>query len=322
MEINNLREPNMGDRIRVVCPGGYAPLYDANGKQLTKTIADGTELKVFAVKEINNKIYYRISGQDEWIPKNFTNWGQQEPLSPISKEPVKETKKSKKSTLKLCIIAALIIIAVGGGIYSLTQFHSEEAVRKSSKVKKAKKQSSTVSKTKKYTKADKKVKEKTKDKAKSRFKATTKNNSKKKTQTKINKLAWNTKKEQELAKYMVTFGKIMRQKYTEYDGNGILRTNAGQEYPTIFQKTKFLLNGTKVINIGWDPQLKQNYDYHVVSIFNYNRGSVEFHITYLFCIHSGQPIVLCDQTTNGNDVAVTITKNEILRDNFAKIARG
>ncbi|MDY5961439.1 MAG: DUF4767 domain-containing protein [Lactobacillus amylovorus] len=41
---------------------------------------------------------------------------------------------------------------------------------------------------------------------------------------------------------------------------------------------------TETINISWDPSLKKDYDYHVVSIFNCNVGNPEQHITYLFRI--------------------------------------
>lgn len=76
------------------------------------------------------------------------------------------------------------------------------------------------------------------------------------------------------------------------------------------------------IDIGWDPELKKKYDYQVVSIFNYNDDDAEQHITYLFCVHDNQPIVLVDQTTNGNYIAVKETANKDVKSVFADIING
>lgn len=135
---------------------------------------------------------------------------------------------------------------------------------------------------------------------------------------------WDNDKEDQLAEFMNDFGDKMDQDYTEYNGEDTLKTDAGQKYPDIFSDTKFKLNG-KTIDIGWNPGVTgkdAKYDYNVVSIFNYDEGKVEFHITYLFCFHNGKPVVLVDQTTNGNDVAVEETANKSLKDGFAEIAAG
>lgn len=426
MAIDSLREPNPGDTIRVVCPDNYAPLYSANGERLGETAADGTTATVCEVKEINDQIYYRISNQDVWIPKSFTNWGRPE----VVERRKKETESHSVTPLKTKShkgwwITALIIIIVVCGAVALSQNSQSQTSKvvkhepQSDLVKVAKKMGRTsankltdkdiaaialaysnrkdegsdlgqtyeqaktkpvtIAKADKYKFGDYQVSAPQKgavyvlsrqtgyvvtnltkpEKADLVFVndqgrrklvsllnaaklvnkedltpisqnivftnklpvAKTKKKTAKKTKTNVNSLAWNSTKEKALANYMVTFGKMMQQKYVEYRGSGNLKTSAGQEYPAIFQKTPFMLNG-KRISISWDPQLKQNVAYHVVSIFNYNRGSVEFHITYLFCIYNNQPVVLCDQTTNGSNVVVTITKNKILSENFAKIARG
>lgn len=140
-------------------------------------------------------------------------------------------------------------------------------------------------------------------------------------------LSWSATKESQLADFMKTFGKKMKQKYDEYDGQHSLKTLAGQDYPEIFEQTDFKLysdhsSKTERIDIGWDPLLKKDYDYHVVSIFNCNVGNPETHITYLFCIHDQQPLVLVDQTTNGEDVMVKETANHEVRDAFNEIATG
>ncbi|RVU69859.1 MULTISPECIES: DUF4767 domain-containing protein [Lactobacillus] len=63
----------------------------------------------------------------------------------------------------------------------------------------------------------------------------------------------------------------------------------------------------------------KKFDYHVVSIFNYNGDFAEEHITYLFCVYDNKPIVLVDQTTNGDYIAVKETANKDVKKGFAKI---
>lgn len=48
----------------------------------------------------------------------------------------------------------------------------------------------------------------------------------------------------------------------------------------------------------------------------------EQHITYLFCVHDNHPIVLVDQTTNGNYIAVKETANKDVKSGFADIING
>lgn len=119
----------------------------------------------------------------------------------------------------------------------------------------------------------------------------------------------------------------MKQDYDEYDGHKSLETLAGEKYPDDLSDRTFKLyfdnsKKTETINIGWDPSLKQDYDYHVVSIFNCNVGNPEQHITYLFSVHDGQPVALVDQTTNGSDYMVKETANQEVRTAFANILDG
>ena len=88
---------------------------------------------------------------------------------------------------------------------------------------------------------------------------------------------------------MNRFGTKMKQKYKEYNGQESIETLAGEKYPDDFNNRTFKMYSdnskkTETINIGWDPSLKKDYDYHVVSIFNCNVGNPEQHITYLFRI--------------------------------------
>ena len=144
------------------------------------------------------------------------------------------------------------------------------------------------------------------------------------------KLSWNDSKEEKLSDFMSDFGDKMDQDYDEYIGDEQLKTRAGEEYPDIFKDGKMKLvddsdkdaDESESIDIGWDPELKKKYDYQVVSIFNYNDDDAEQHITYLFCVHDNQPIVLVDQTTNGNYIAVKETANKDVKSVFADIING
>lgn len=137
-------------------------------------------------------------------------------------------------------------------------------------------------------------------------------------------LSWDDDKEEKLSDFMSDFGDKMDQDYDEYTGDDSLETHAGQKYPDIFDDSDFERtdDDDQKLNIGWDPNMKKDYDYHVVSIFNYNGDSAEEHITYLFCIHNNQPVALVDQTTNGDAVKVKETENKDVQKAFANIVRG
>lgn len=138
---------------------------------------------------------------------------------------------------------------------------------------------------------------------------------------------WSSDQEAQLASFMNRFGTKMKQKYKEYNGQESIETLAGEKYPDDFNNRTFKMYSdnskkTETINIGWDPSLKKDYDYHVVSIFNCNVGNPEQHITYLFNVHDGQPVALVDQTTNGSDCMVKETANQEVRTAFANIFEG
>lgn len=140
---------------------------------------------------------------------------------------------------------------------------------------------------------------------------------------------WTNSQEDKLADFMDDFGDKMDQDYDQYDGDasdGI--TNAGGiSYPDAFHDDDFRLNGNR-INIGWDPSLRKDYDYHVVSIFNYDgtkganddEDDDDAHITYLFAVHNGHPVALVEQTpSDDDDVEVKETANHDVRTAFANI---
>ncbi|WP_297819698.1 DUF4767 domain-containing protein [uncultured Lactobacillus sp.] len=135
---------------------------------------------------------------------------------------------------------------------------------------------------------------------------------------------WSNSQEDDLSDYMKFFGDQMDQNsYEEYNGHTPLKVNSGVEYPNVFKDKTFKLND-ETINIGWNPDVTKGnskYGYNVVAIYNYDKGAAEFHITYLFCFDKdGNPVVLVDQTTNGDDIGVSKTENKYLNEAFNKIA--
>ena len=117
----------------------------------------------------------------------------------------------------------------------------------------------------------------------------------------------------------------MKQDYEEYNGDDSIKTDAGETYPDDFDDRTFKLYSDddkdgKKIDIVYDPDLeKDDYDYHVVAIFNADVGNPGQHITYFFCVYDNEPVVLVDQTTNGDDCMVKETDNKDLKSSFAKI---
>lgn len=79
----------------------------------------------------------------------------------------------------------------------------------------------------------------------------------------------------------------------------------------------------------WSTTGTGNYDYNVVAMYNYNKSPQgdgnastnisEYHITYAFAYHNGQPVALVSQSTNGGMVW-TPTKNATVQSNWARIA--
>ncbi|MGN1272495.1 MAG: DUF4767 domain-containing protein [Lactobacillus sp.] len=137
-------------------------------------------------------------------------------------------------------------------------------------------------------------------------------------------ISWDDDKESQLADFMDSFGKKMKQDYDEYDGHDSIKTLAGEKYPDDLENHDVKLysddsSKKQMIDIGWDPELEKDYDYHVVSIFNCNVGNPEDHITYLFCVHDDKPVALVDQTTNGDAIMVKETSNQDVRTAFANI---
>ncbi|MFD1484901.1 DUF4767 domain-containing protein [Lacticaseibacillus baoqingensis] len=134
------------------------------------------------------------------------------------------------------------------------------------------------------------------------------------------KTPWDAAKDQQLKAFIDQWAPTMGQAYTEYDGHHPLKTSTGVTYPDA-------LNGMAINGdpgtIGWSPQGNGNYDYNVVAIYNYD-GTVPplpNRITYVFAFHHSQPVVLVDQSRDG-EPALSPTQNADVRNGFTKVANG
>ncbi|MBP2058664.1 hypothetical protein J2Z60_001852 [Lactobacillus colini] len=134
------------------------------------------------------------------------------------------------------------------------------------------------------------------------------------------KVTWTTKKDKYLTSAMKSISKKQKITYTKYDGKHPLKANNVRVYPDTFKKGKFYLNN-KIINIGWDPQADNKYDYRVLSIYNRDLGK-EKHETYLFCLYDKNPIILVDSVVAGNKINLTKSNNKVLNKSFEKTMNG
>lgn len=129
---------------------------------------------------------------------------------------------------------------------------------------------------------------------------------------------WNSDKESKFESFFADWSAGMNQDYTKYTG-GQLRTASGSEFPAMFDR--FDVND-KPVTIGLSKNGEGNNDYNVVAIYNHNSHTAPAagHITYFFAFHNGEPVVLVDQTTNGDRIKATVTENKKLSDGFDRIA--
>lgn len=125
---------------------------------------------------------------------------------------------------------------------------------------------------------------------------------------------WNSDKESELKSFLDSWAPTMNQTYTKSTKSDM--SLGGEQYYGDF--------GNK-INIGWSDSKNGPHDYNVVSVYNYNKqGSQsgrpgEYHITYAFSYHDGQPVALVSENTNGGYVWKP-TRNPDVAENWQRIA--
>lgn len=129
---------------------------------------------------------------------------------------------------------------------------------------------------------------------------------------------WNSEKQDKLDDFFDDWSETMKQNYDKYDGSGQIETAAGEEFPKDFDKV--YVNNQKV-SMTYEPSGRGSSDYNVVAIYNYDKDGAS-HITYFFAFHNGQPIVLVDETTNGDRVLAKETANKDLINGFNDIAAG
>ncbi|QNQ82875.1 DUF4767 domain-containing protein [Lactobacillus sp. PV012] len=129
---------------------------------------------------------------------------------------------------------------------------------------------------------------------------------------------WNSEKEAKFESFFADWAAGMNQNYTKYTG-GQLRTDSGSEFPKMFDR--FDVNDEPV-SIGMSENGEGNNDYNVVAMYNYNKPGAPgtLHITYFFAFHNGNPVVLVDQSTNGDRIKATETENKKLSEGFVRIA--
>ena len=135
---------------------------------------------------------------------------------------------------------------------------------------------------------------------------------------------WDNDKAQQLQKVMDQYAAENDLKILKFDGTHSLNT-AGLN--------KYYVNGQKVtVEMSNDGQ--GNSDYNIVALYNHNlrnANASEFHDTYIFAFHNGQPVLLLDRTTNGDKIQTQTVDNlntaereqyniQALQASFAQIA--
>ena len=129
---------------------------------------------------------------------------------------------------------------------------------------------------------------------------------------------WNNQKNEQLASFMQKWGPTMHQSYEQYDGQNELKVSTGITYPDGLSKE---LVECQSGLIGWEQTCKGDFVYNVVAIY-YHDGTeppLPNRITYFFAFHNGKPVVLVDQSNNG-DPDCHPTTNTDLESNFERIA--
>ena len=173
---------------------------------------------------------------------------------------------------KICLIIVACVLVIAAGVMVYLTVQSGKSSNSASEVATSK----TVSKNK--------HKGSSTSSSSSSQSSSSKESSSDDQSSKFAQSGWSSDQEAQLASFMNRFGTKMKQKYKEYNGQESIETLAGEKYPDDFKMYSDNSKKTETINIGWDPSLKKDYDYHVVSIFNCNVGNPEQHITYLFRI--------------------------------------
>lgn len=129
---------------------------------------------------------------------------------------------------------------------------------------------------------------------------------------------WNNSKDEQLESFINEWAPTMHQSYEKYDGQNQLKVSTGVTYPQDLSEEQ--VEGQPGL-MGWAPTGKGDYEYNVVAIYNYDgtEPPLPNRITYFFAFHNGKPVVLVDQSNNG-DPNCKPTTNQDVASNFERIA--
>ncbi|WP_179393906.1 DUF4767 domain-containing protein [Lacticaseibacillus absianus] len=129
---------------------------------------------------------------------------------------------------------------------------------------------------------------------------------------------WDQSKDEQLAQFITQWAPTMGQVYARYDGQHPLEVSTGVTYPTGLAQQ--LVSGQSG-QIGMSTDGKGSNAYNIVAIYNYDQTEPPLpgRITYFFGFHNGQPVVLADQSRDGQPNAGP-TQNTAIRDGFTRIA--
>lgn len=118
---------------------------------------------------------------------------------------------------------------------------------------------------------------------------------------------WSASQAQQLAAFVAQYGKQNDLKFYQYDGKTSF--NLGDNYPNF---NSLHVKGNSSATIGMSTNGAGNYDYNVVAVFNHtptnSKQFIEWHDTYFFAFHNGQPVVLVDYSTNGKPALVDVSQ--------------
>ena len=147
-----------------------------------------------------------------------------------------------------------------------------------------------------------------------------KKSQKTKTSTEKTSTLWDKDKDTHLESFMDQWGPTMKQEYSKYNGTDSLKTSTDIVYPD--DLSKVTVEGSNS-SIGWSKDGSNKYTYNVVAIYNYNGivPPLPNHITYFFAFHNGEPIVLVDQSRDGQP-NLTETANTKLKSGFDDVVAG
>lgn len=136
-------------------------------------------------------------------------------------------------------------------------------------------------------------------------------------QTSANSL-WSAQQAKQLDEFIQSWSPTMHQSYEAYDGRHELSTATGPKYPKDLAREQ--VDG-QTNQLGLSKDGNGKYAYNVVAIYNSNNSKrpLPSRITYFFCYHNGQPVVLVDETRDGEPSAHP-TQNADVAANFNRIA--